>query len=285
MADTKSRRRLKNILDRFYEEFDFQERVRHDPVAIPRRYSAPEDIETAGFIAASFAYGKVSLFTPVVEKILAPGGKRPAEFIRNFSLKKDAKYLQGIHYRFNRELDILCFVYLVSETIRNRGPLQELFHSCLVPDSFDMKNALSAFTESILSTDTSPVYGRNIRPYGLKQLFPSPRKGGASKRTNLFLRWMVRKRDIDFGIWERVPPSQLIIPLDTHIARIAKCLGLTRRSTADWKTAQEITEALLRFDPEDPLKYDFALCHHGIAGLCRGEKVRTVCSSCGFQRK
>jgi uncharacterized protein (TIGR02757 family) len=274
---------MKNIFDRFYEEFDFQERIRHDPISFPRRYSDPEDIETAGFIAASFAYGKVELFKPVVENILGPGGRRPAEFIKNFSPKKDARYLKDIRYRFNSEQDILCFIHMLSTTLKKWGTLKELFYSRLDPDSYSMKNALSGFTDSILRIDTTPVYGRNIRPYGLKQLFPSPQKGSACKRTNLFLRWMVRKQDIDFGIWDRIPSSHLIIPLDTHIARISQCLGLTRRRSADWKTAEEITEALKQFDPEDPLKYDFALCHHGIAGLCKGTKVRAICASCDFQ--
>jgi uncharacterized protein (TIGR02757 family) len=278
----RSLKTLKRILDRFYKEFDFQERVQHDPIRIPQRYSTPEDIEAAGFIAASFAYGKVGLFKPVIEAILKPGKKRPALFFKNFSIKKDAKYLKGVHYRFNREKDILCFVYLVSEAIKKRDSLMKLFYSCLDPDSNDIKNAMSGFTEFILNTDTTPVYGRNIRPYGLKQLFPSPQKGSACKRTNLFLRWMVRKRDIDFGIWDNIPASKLIIPLDTHIARISKCLGLTQRNAPDWKTAKEITEALKEFDPEDPLKYDFALCHHGIAGLCKGRGVPAACSSCTF---
>jgi uncharacterized protein (TIGR02757 family) len=276
----KSSKRLKRILDRFYEECNFQERVQHDPIIIPRRYSNPEDIEIAGFIAASFAYGKVELFKPVIEEILNPGNKRPALFFKNFSLKKDAKYFKGIRYRFNKEQDILCFVYLVSEAIKKKGSLMKLFYSCLDPHDDDMKNALTGFADYILNADTTPVYGRNIRPYGLKQLFPSPQKGSACKRTNLFLRWMVRKRDIDFGIWDRVPASNLIIPLDTHIARISKCLGLTQRSSSDWKTAKEITEALKKLEPEDPLKYDFALCHHGIAGLCKGTRLPAVCSSC-----
>jgi len=278
----KSPRRLKRILDKFYEEFNFQKRVQHDPITIPQRYSSPEDIEIAGFIAASFAYGKVELFKPVVEKILEPGGRRPAQFFKTFRLSRHTEYFRSIRYRFNREQDILCFVYLISETIKKWGSLRALFYSCLDPDTYDIKKALSGFTECILKTATTPVYGSNIKPYGLKQLFPSPHKGSACKRTNLFLRWMVRKKDIDFGIWNRIPASHLIIPLDTHIARISKCLGLTKRSSSDWKTAKEITEALKQFDPEDPLKYDFALCHHGISGLCRGQQVPAICSSCDF---
>jgi len=276
-------RNLKSILDRFYKEFDFQKRVQHDPITIPRRYSSPEDIEIAGFIAASFAYGKVDLFRPVVEKILKPCGRHPAHFLRTFSLKKHSKHLKGIRYRFNTEQDILCFLYLISAAIKKKGSLKRLFYDCMHHDDPDVEGALTGFVDYLLDMDTTPVFGRNIKPYGLKQLFPSPRNGSACKRTNLFLRWMVRANDVDFGIWDMVPASHLIIPLDTHIARIAKCLGLTQRNTFGWKTAKEITEALKRFDSEDPLKYDFALCHHGIAGLCRGTKVKTVCSSCNLK--
>jgi uncharacterized protein (TIGR02757 family) len=94
---------------------------------------------------------------------------------------------------------------------------------------------------------------------------------------------MVRTEDIDLGIWNKIPPSKLIIPLDTHISRIARCLGLTRRSSSDWKTAREITESLKQLDPADPLKYDFALCHHGISGMCSGEKSKDACPSCAIK--
>jgi uncharacterized protein (TIGR02757 family) len=144
---------------------------------------------------------------------------------------------------------------------------------------------LTGFLEYIYEIDTSPVYGTDIKPNGLKQLLPSPRKGSACKRMNLFLRWMVRSEDIDFGIWDNIPPNKLVIPLDTHIARISKCLGLTRRASADWKMAEEITGALREFDPEDPLKYDFALCHHGISGLCKGERNDNTCLECVFRFK
>lgn len=275
---------LKRVLDRFYKECNYQERLAYDPITIPGRYHAADDIEIAGFVAASFAYGKVDLFKPVVESILEPCGRRPAEFIKNFSLKRDAKHFKGIRYRFNKERDIVCFIFLLSKTLGKWGSLRELFYSFFDPDDGDIRNAITGFTDRILTIDTSPVYRSNIRPYGLRQLFPSPHKGSACKRTNLYLRWMVRQRDVDFGIWKEIPASHLIIPLDTHIARIAKCLGLTQRSSSDWKTAVEITEALKVFDPEDPVKYDFALCHHGIAGLCKGEEVRSVCAGCELKR-
>ena len=271
---------IKETLDKFYNEFNFKERLTHDPISFPHKYVKSDDIETSGFIASCFAYGKVTLFMPVIEKILKPGGNHPAEFFRQFLLKKDSEYLRGVRYRFNKERDILCFIYTLSKALKTWGSLKRLFYHFYNEDNEDIQAALIGFTDYFLHVDTSPVYGKNIKPYGLMQLFPSPARGSACKRMNLFLRWMVRKNDIDFGIWDKIPPSKLIIPLDTHIAKISHCLGLTKRSSPDWKTAKEITNSLQEFDPEDPLKYDFALCHYGISGLCKGEKDIDVCSSC-----
>ncbi len=149
-------------------------------------------------------------------------------------------------------------------------------------DDDDIRIALTGFVENFYLIDTTAVYGKNIMPPGLTQLLPDPGKGSACKRMNLFLRWMVRREDIDLGVWDKISPSKLMIPRDTHIARISRCLGLTARTASDWKTAKEITQALKKYDPGDPLKYDFALCHHGISGLCKGEKEASACSSCIF---
>ena len=273
---------LKITLDKFYNEYNFKERIKHDPIEFPHRYSGPDDIEVAGFIASCFAYGKVDLFKPVIGKILKPGGKHPAGFFKNFILKKDKKYLENISYRFNKEADVLCLVYILNQTLNEWGSLKNLFYHYFTPDQKDIGPALARFTGYFMDIDTSPVYGRNIKPYGLKQLFPSPENGSACKRMNLFLRWMVRNKDIDFGIWNKIPPSKLIIPLDTHIARISRCLGLTKRKASDWKTAKEITESLKKLDPDDPLKYDFALCHQGISRLCRGKEFKDTCAACAI---
>jgi uncharacterized protein (TIGR02757 family) len=275
-------RPLKTTLDKFYNEYDFKERIKHDPIEFPHKFSGPDDIEVAGFIASCFAYGKVDLFKPVIGKILRPGGKHPAGFFKNFILKEDKKYFKNIRYRFNKEADVLCLVHILNRALNEWGSLKNLFYHYYTPDHKDIGPALEGFTGYFMDIDTSPVYGKNIRPNGLKQLFPSPENGSACKRVNLFLRWMVRTGDIDFGLWDKIPPSKLIIPLDTHIARISRCLGLTGRKASDWKTAKEITESLKKFDPDDPLKYDFALCHHGISGLCKGERFKDSCAACAI---
>jgi len=273
---------LKKTLDTFYNEYNFKVRLKHDPIEFPHMYSRPEDIEIAGFIASCFAYGKVDLFKPVVGKILDAAGKHPARFFANFTLRKDARLFKDISYRFNKEKDIICLAYLLSVVINECGSLKNLFYRHYDSEHDDIKKALSGFVDVFLNINTSPVYGSNVKPSGLAQLFPHPEKGSACKRINLFLRWMVRTKDIDLGIWNKIPPSKLIIPLDTHISRISRCLGFTQRKASDWRAAKEITEMLKRYDPLDPLKYDFALCHHGISGLCKGEKSQSTCSSCAF---
>jgi len=274
---------LKNVLDRFYRDYDFKGRLFHDPIEFPHRYKNPRDVEVSAFIASSLAYGKVELFKPIIEKILAGMGPHPYEFLLEFSIKRHRKLFEGIKYRFNENEDLMALLFILHETLSGNESLENVFMKFCRPDSITIEEGLVGFVSSLLYTNTSPVYGKDIKPTGLRQLFPSPVDGSACKRANLFLRWMVRDRDIDFGIWKGIPKNKLVIPLDTHIARISRCLGFTERKSQGWKMAVEITESLKRFDPEDPLKYDFALCHHGISGMCKGMRVGNECEGCVFK--
>lgn len=279
----KTRMRIKPVLDKFYREYDFQERMRHDPIDFPHRYKNTADIEVSGFIASCFAYGKVALFKQVVGTILSVMGESPGGFLMEFNLKRQRKSFAGIIYRFNENDDILCLLYLIHKTLVRHGSLENCFRRFYESGDKTIERGLSGLVGSFLKTDTSPVYGADARPPGLVQFFPVPENGSACKRANLFLRWMIRDRDIDFGIWKGVPRDRLVIPLDTHIARISRCLGLTARSSQDWKMAVEITNSLKKLDPEDPLKYDFALCHHGISGMCKAGGVHAACTGCVFR--
>jgi uncharacterized protein (TIGR02757 family) len=269
---------LKQTLDRFYREYNFKERILHDPIEFPRQYKRPEDIEVSGFIASCFAYGRVDLFKPVIKRILSIMGESPYDFLFDFNLKRHGHLFSGIKYRFNENSDIICLLYVLSMVLKRYKQLDALFKLHCRNDDPNIGIGLAGFVESLLSTDTSPVYGKNIKTMGFLQFFPSPKKGSACKRMNLFLRWMIRDRDIDFGIWKGIQKNKLVIPLDTHIARISRCLGFTKRSSHDWKMAVEITEALKRLDSEDPLKYDFALCHQGISRVCG----KRGCKECSF---
>ncbi|MEJ2683693.1 MAG: TIGR02757 family protein [Candidatus Sulfobium sp.] len=272
---------IKRTLDRFYGDYDFRERMRHDPIEFPHRYVSSPDIEVAGFISSCFAYGRVELFRDVLERIFSRMGGSPSGFLAGFDPKKDAGRFAGIKYRFNENEDILCLFFMVHEVLKKEGSLLNAFMRHYSEDDRDIGAGLTGFVSGILGSDTSMVYGMNIRPRGLRQFLSSPAGGSTCKRANLFLRWMVRDRDIDFGIWKGIPKNKLVIPLDTHIARISRCLEFTKRKSQDWKTAVEITEALKGLDPEDPLKYDFALCHHGISGMCRGKGGKN-CRNCAL---
>ncbi|MBI5102699.1 MAG: TIGR02757 family protein [Nitrospirae bacterium] len=273
---------LKKVLDRFYREYDFAGRIMNDPIEFPRRYNDPRDIEVTGFISSALAYGKVQLFRAVLEKIFSVMGVGPCDFILGTDPRKLRRLLRGLKYRFNENDDIICLIHILKEVLLRHGSLEELFMKYYRDEDLNVGQGLSGFMDELTNVDTSVVYGSNLHPPGLMQFFASPRNGSACKRANLYLRWMIRDRDIDLGIWKRVPKNRLVIPLDTHIARISRCLGLSARKSPDWKMAVEITGALRRFDPEDPLKYDFALCHHGISGACKGQKKAEACKKCVF---
>jgi len=269
---------LKATLERYYRDYDFAEHISHDPIAFPHRYKNPEDIEVSGFIASCFAYGKVELFKPVIEKLISPMGAHPHSFLMDFNLRRDRKYFT-FKYRFNESDDIICLLFLLHELLKRYSSLEKAFLRRYAQGDADTGRAIAGFVDEIMSFNTSLVYGEDIRPSGMTQFLPSPSKGSTCKRMNLFLRWMVRDKDIDFGLWQTIPKDKLVIPLDTHIMKISRCLGLTRRSSANWKTALDITEALKSLDSEDPLKYDFALCHHGISGFCKSESA-VGCKKC-----
>ncbi len=277
--------KTKELLNKFYSEYDFSSRICNDPVEFPHRYKNKLDIESAGFIASCFAYGRVDLFKSVIEKILSVMGRSPHEFLLEFNPKKHTKLFHGISYRFNKESDIVSLVYVMSKILKKHRSIQALFKKFYKEKDPNIGNALSGFVDCVLETEL-PSINKSLNNQkdknGFLQFFPSPENGSACKRFNLFLRWMIRNRDIDFGIWKGIPMNKLIIPLDTHIARISKCLGFTKRKSADWKTAVEITDALKKFDPVDPLKYDFAMCHYGISKMCKGlsSKNKATCNNC-----
>ena len=261
-------RLLKNVLDRLYKEYDFNANMLSDPIEFPHNFRTSRDIEAAGFISSCLAYGKVDLFKPVLRKIVTLMGRSPYDFLINFSLTKHRHLFAAISYRFNNSDDITALFYVMHQVLKRYGSIEAIFKQHYRDSHSTIEHGLNGLVDTFLDTNTSAVYGRKSKPRGFIQFFPSPKKGSGCKRMNLFLRWMIRDRDIDFGIWKDVPKNKLLIPLDTHIARISKCFGLTKRVTQDWKMAAEITGALKMFDPEDPLKYDFALCHQGISKLC-----------------
>ena len=264
---------LKSLLEHLYQDYDYKVRIAFDPIEFPHRYSRPEDIEVSAFIASCFAYGQVSVFKGVLEKVFAICGQSPYDFVASFRPDREGRLLSEVRYRFNTPRDIIALFYALSVLVSTSGGIKNAFlqsyggESTLIPSQ-------NTFVERLLSIDTKDVYGSDIKPLGYRQFFPRPQDGSPCKRLNLFLRWMVRDRDVDFGLWREIPKNRLIIPLDTHIARIGRCLGLTNRTSVDLKMAIEITGCLKELDPEDPIKYDFALCHQGISRVCATERCK-----------
>ncbi len=274
--------RLKPPLEKLYRTYHAGY-LKTDPLQLVHGFAAPEDREVAGLIAAVFAYGRVEQIRKTLERIFRPMGGAPQAFILDFDPDRDAPSFEGIVHRFNGTADILALLYGIKQTLLRHGSLQTLFLSAYTSEQENVGTALSGFVEGFLDFDAAPLFGRPAIPSDstFRFLFPSPQRGSACKRLNMYLRWMVRRDDgLDLGLWDAVSPSQLIIPLDTHVWRISKRLGLTERRSPDWKTAVEITANLRRLDPEDPVKYDFALARLGILGRCLKEVDKKQCRAC-----
>lgn len=258
---------LKALLDELYHRYSRPVFLSTSALGIPHRYSSLEDREIAAFVTASLAYGNVKQIHRSAEAALKAMGESPARFIRRFDPACDTARFQHVVHRFNSGIDLALLCYLLHQAIAVAGSLQAFFLKGYDPAHDDIKPALTSFVERMLSLDVSPFYPLGLLPAkaGVRFFFSSPAQGSACKRLNLFLRWMVRRGDaIDFGIWTEVSPAKLIVPLDTHVARIVRQLGLTTIKQPNWRMAKEVTERLRAFDPEDPVKYDFALCRLGV---------------------
>jgi uncharacterized protein (TIGR02757 family) len=249
---------LKKGLDSLYNKYSLQW-IETDPVCIPHKYTADEDIETAGFIAAVLAYGKVSLFLPKITMIMDFLNPSPYESLKNLNHKQLGK-LDHFYYRFQTSDDIKYFLTGLSNVIKKHARIKNLF---LEGYHTQDENILPALNYFILSFRKVIEENGMKLSHGLSHLIPM-QGNGAMKRLNMFLRWMVRKDNIDFGIWKEIRPSQLIIPVDTHINRISGYLNLAKRKNADIKSAIEITNFLKKLSAEDPVKYDFALTRLGM---------------------
>lgn len=257
-----SRTILKKKLDYHYRAFD-KSRISPDPLQFLHLFSDKKDIEVMGFIASVFAYGNVNQINNVLNSFLKLSDHKPYRFILDFSEDNEIINIEFLRHRFFTSGDIKKLFLILKHVYQTFGSLYKLFILNFKNSDPDIKNALNFFNNYMINT-AARLNGDKPLSSGLKFMFPLPGNGSACKRSNLFLRWMVRKDELDFGIWKAIPPDRLIIPVDTHIARICKELKLTRRKTVSWKMAKEITLNLKSFDPEDPVKYDFAICHIGM---------------------
>ena len=259
---------LRERLDTVYRAFDHVDSAL-DPVHIVRRYASREDREIVGFCAAALAFGRVASVLQSVEALLRVMGPRPAEYVRRFAPASDAAPLLPLVHRWIRGRDLVALVLVLQRMLREHGSIEGFFLAGDDPSTPDVHAALDSFSTRALETDLTAAYGRR-RPAraGVAYFFPRPSAGSACKRLNLFLRWMVRHDRVDLGVWTRVSPAQLIVPLDTHVIRVGRCLRLTCYASPGWRMAADITASLRRLEPADPVRFDFSLCHIGMMNAC-----------------
>ena len=233
-----------------------------------------------GLLAASRAYGRVDGFVPRVEQLLAGMGAHPGAFVRALDVRGARRLLDGFVYRFNVGTDIGVLLLGAGALLRQRGSFEPWLSEPLQRGE-SLHAALAGFARALRDVPLAPLHAALGPPRGLDHLLPRKLGAGAAKRLNMFLRWMVRGPDeVDLGLWRTIPASALIIPLDTHIGRIARRLGLTERRDLSWRTAAEITANLRRIDALDPVRFDFALCHHGMSGVCSPRARVEACAGC-----
>jgi uncharacterized protein (TIGR02757 family) len=253
-------------LDRLYDDFNLTHSTR-DPIWTVRRYTAPDDQEVVAFIASALAFGRVQSVLQTVDAILGVMGPSPAAFLRQFT-PEQAELFGAIGHRWIRSRDLAAFAYLLHLMLADAGSLEAFFARGHLPDAGSVEDGLESFSTRALTLDLRPIYGRSRPKPGVAYFFSRPSSGGACKRLNLFLRWVVRRDAVDLGLWTAVTPAQLVVPLDTHIIRVGRCLGLTRRVSPGWKMAMDITATLRTLSPGDPVRYDFSMCHLGMMGNC-----------------
>ncbi len=288
---------MKSALDRLYESFNYPDSAL-DPIQIVRRHAQSDDREVVGLVASALAYGRVASVLQSIERTLAIMGPSPAAYVRQFEPRRDGPAFADLVHRWTRGPDLVALVWLMRQMIDRAGSIEGFFVEAHAPDAPDVEAAIESFSTRALALDLKTAYqsaakvqkARGSDRLGVGYFFPRPSSGSGCKRLNLFLRWMVRKDALDLGVWTRVPPSALIVPLDTHVIRVGRCLRLTRYASPGWKMAREITASLRALDPVDPVKYDFALCHLGMMNACgfntrRGDAQCPLRGSCRPKRK
>ena len=271
---------LQQSLDGLYVTFQ-TDYLSMDPLELVRQYADPADQEIAAFIAAGLAIGQVDLIRRAVHSVLEKMQPSPSRFIRHFHPAREPALFRDFVYRFYRGGDIRLLLWWMAQMVSQSGSLGAFFREGYHAEDADIGPSLSRFVQAVFSLNTEPVRPDLPRKgSGIRHFLADPADGSACKRLNLFLRWMVRRDALDLGLWNFIAPSQLVIPLDTHIARFGRCLGLTRRKSPDWRMAAEITGSLRRFDPDDPVKYDFAICTLGKMSDCAGVPDPVKCTMC-----
>lgn len=240
---------LKAFLDEKVSKFNQSNFIETDPIQVPRKFTLKEDIEIAGFLSATIAWGNRTAIIKNAERLMSLMENQPYDFILNASDAELARLEQFVHRTFNGK-DCIYFIRSLKNIYKNHNGLQAVFEKGFAKDR-TVKSALSTFYQIFFE-----IEGERTRKH-----ISNVQKGSTGKRLNMYLRWMVRddKSGVDFGLWKGIPASVLMLPLDVHTGNVGRKLGLLQRKSNDWKAVEEISKVLREFDPVDPIKYDFAL--------------------------
>lgn len=258
---TREERQLKKFLDEKVKTFNCTGFIQNDPVSIPHLFTRKQDIEIAGFFAAIFAWGNRTTIINKSRELVQLMEMQPYEFVLHYG-KREMVQLHKFKHRTFCYDDLLFFTEFFHRHYTLHESLETAFTQWMQPGDKTVENALNGFRHYFFNSEHLKRTEKHIA---------SPKQKSACKRINMFLRWMVREDNcgVDFGLWKNIQPAQLVCPLDLHVSNVARHLGLLERKQDDWLSALELTEALRRFDPHDPVKYDFALFGMGV-----NEKVR-----------
>lgn len=247
---------LKEFLEEKVHLYDNKKFIESDPISIPHRFTKKQDIEIAGFLAATIAWGNRKSIITNAGKLMQWMDESPHDFILNFSKKDLQPFNKFVHRTFNGT-DCVFFLNSLQHLYRKYDSLEIPFSKGIDKNDVDIKNAIIHFRKDFFSIK---------HPSRTEKHVSDPAKKSSAKRLCMYLRWMVRKdkAGVDFGIWKNIQPSQLCLPLDVHTGNVSRTLGLLKRKQNDWQAVEEITTQLRKMDPNDPVKYDFALFSLGV---------------------
>ncbi|MCZ6694614.1 MAG: TIGR02757 family protein [Bacteroidetes bacterium] len=248
---------LAELLDQKVDEFNQPGFIENDPILIPHSYSLLQDIEITGFWTAILAWGQRKTIINKCQELFGLMDQSPFDFIVNHQESDLKRFLSFKHRTFNTT-DTLYFIHFLKDYYNNHRSLEEAFKSGMGNSDETVENGLVYFRDLFFSLPDYPIR--------TQKHIASPATKSRCKRINMFLRWMVRNDDkgVDFGLWNKIKPSQLVCPCDLHVERVARKLGLITRKQTDWLTVLELTNRLRQLDPHDPVKYDFALFGLGL---------------------
>ncbi len=275
-STTRNPQLLKPLLEKLYGKYNHRVFVPPDPLHFVYRYTERRDMEVVAFLASALAYGRVRQIERSLTQLFDRMDGTPYHFTSHFAEAGRAK-LRSFKHRFTTGDDVSNLLALFRQVFDDYGSLETFFALGYQHADATVLPALSRFCDSLCQMHGGPVSA------GLNYLLANPSRGSASKRLNLFLRWMVRRDEVDLGPWKRVDKAKLIVPMDVHMGRLCRILGLHDDKTISLSTALKVTRVFARMNPEDPVKYDFALSRLGILENCTG-RPGPACGPCELRR-